>query len=225
MKDQREPLDHEQALLAHFRAHGSGEPSAELDARILAAASAAAREAQQAEAVSGEAGWAQRLHQWLFGSGRQRWSVAVAGLACVGIGVSLTWRTLEQTPDAFDAVPPSVLMSPAAQAPMAAKRAPEQEAIAPMAASQERMRSQAMARQAPSADMAEAPMASSAALAPMAELVIQSEPREALLRLLELRKAGEQEEAQRLLEQLKADYPQLDIEAELAHLATESPSE
>ncbi|KJU78852.1 hypothetical protein N619_11970 [Ectopseudomonas oleovorans] len=223
MKDQREPLDHEQALLAHFRAHGSGEPSAELDARILAAASAAARETQQAQIDSDNAGWAQRLHQWLFGSGRQRWSVAVAGLACVGIGVSLTWRTLEQTPDAFDAVPPSVAMSPAAPAPIAAKRAPEQEA--PMAAPQERMRSQAMARQAPSADMAEASIASSAALAPMAELVIQSEPREALLRLLQLRKAGEQEEAQRLLEQLKADYPQLDIEAELAHLATESPSE
>ncbi|MBJ7548329.1 hypothetical protein JHC42_15945 [Pseudomonas sp. OA3] len=225
MKDEREPLDHEQELLAHFRAHGSGEPSAELDARILAAASATARETQQAQIDSDNAGWAQRLHQWLFGSGRQRWSVAVAGLACVGIGVSLTWRTLEQTPDAFDAVPPSVAMSPAAPAPIAAKRAPEQEAIAPMAAPQERMRSQAMARQAPSADMAEAPMASSAELAPMAELVIQSEPREALLRLLQLRKAGEQEEAQRLLEQLKADYPQLDIEAELAHLATESPSE
>ena len=185
MKDQREPLDHEQALLAHFCAHGSGEPSAELDARILAAASAAAREAQQSGTA--ESGWAQRLHQWLFGSGRQRWSVAVAGLACLGIGVSLTWRTLEQTPEAFDAVPPSVAMSPAAPAP--------------------------------------APMASTAAIAPMAELVIQSEPREALLRLLELRKANKQEEAQRLLEQLKADYPHLDIEAELAHLATESPRE
>ncbi|MFN3767661.1 MAG: hypothetical protein ACK4TD_04800 [Ectopseudomonas guguanensis] len=222
MTHEREPLDHEQALLAHFRAHGSGEPSAELDARILAAASAAAREAQQAEAASNKAGWAQRLHQWLFGSGRQRWSVAVAGLACVGIGVSLTWRTLEQAPDAFDAVPPSVLMSPAAPAPMAAKRAAEQEAVAPIAAPQERMKSQAMARQAPSADMAEAPMASAAAIAPMAELVMQSEPREALLRLLELRRAGEQEQAQRLLEQLKADHPQLDIEAELAHLASES---
>ena len=225
MKDQREPLDHEQALLAHFRAHGSGEPSAELDARILAAASAAARETKQAQIDSGNVGWAQRLHQWLFGSGRQRWSVAVAGLACIGIGVSLTWRTLEQAPDAFDAVPPSVAMSPAAPAPIAAKRAPEQEAIAPMAAPQERMRSQAIVRQAPSADMAEAPMASGAALAPMAELVIRSEPREALLRLLQLRKAGEQEEAQRLLEQLKADYPQLDIEAELAHLATEPSRE
>lgn len=220
MTHERESLDHEQALLAHFRAHGSGEPSAELDARILAAASAAAREAHQPDQA--ESGWAQRLHQWLFGSGRQRWSVAVAGLACVGIGVSLTWRTLEQAPDAFDAVPPSVAMSPVAPAPMAAKRSPEQEAVAPVAAPQERMRSQAMARQAPSADRAEAPMASSAALAPMAELVVQSEPREALLRLLELRKAGEQDEAQRLLEQLKVDYPQLDIEAELAHLAAEA---
>ena len=222
MKDQREPLDHEQALLAHFRAHGSGEPSAELDARILAAASAAARETQQAQIDSDNAGWAQRLHQWLFGSGRQRWSVAVAGLACLGIGVSLTWRTLEQTPEAFDAVPPSVAMSPAAPAPapMAAKRAAESESVARMAVPQERMRSQA-----PSADIAEAPMASTAAIAPMAELVIQSEPREALLRLLELRKANKQEEAQRLLEQLKADYPQLDIEAELEHLASEPSAE
>lgn len=217
MTHEREPLDHEQALLAHFRAHGSGEPSAELDARILAAASAAAREAQQA--AKAEPGWAQRLHQWLFGSGRQHWSVAVAGLACVGIGVSLTWRTLEQAPDAFDAVPPSAAMSPAAPAPapMAAKRAAETESMARMAVPQERMRSQA-----PSADRAEAPMASAAAIAPMAELVIQSEPREALLRLLELRRAGELEQAQRLLEQLQADYPQLDIEAELEYLASES---
>ena len=220
MTHEREPLDHEQELLAHFRAHGSGEPSAELDARILAEASAAARETQQA--AKAESGWAQRLHQWLFGSGRQRWSVAVAGLACLGIGVSLTWRTLEQTPEAFDAVPPSVAMSPAAPAPapMAAKRAAESESVARMAVPQERMRSQA-----PSADIAEAPMASTAAIAPMAELVIQSEPREALLRLLELRKANKQEEAQRLLEQLKADYPQLDIEAELEHLASEPSAE
>ncbi|RRV21237.1 hypothetical protein EGJ23_21620 [Pseudomonas sp. o96-267] len=220
MTHEREPLDHEQELLAHFRAHGSGEPSAEMDARILAAASAAAREAQQA--AKAESSWAQRLHQWLFGSGRQRWSVAVAGLACLGIGVSLTWRTLEQTPEAFDAVPPSVAMSPAAPAPapMAAKRAAETESMARMAVPQERMRSQA-----PSADRAEAPMASAAAIAPMAELVIQSEPREALLRLLELCKTNQREEAQRLLEQLKADYPQLDIEAELEHLAKEPSAE
>lgn len=219
MTHEREPLDHEQALLANFRAHGSGEPSAELDARILAAASAAARETQQT--AKAESGWAQRLHHWLFGTGRQRWSVAVAGLACVGIGVSLTWRTLEQTPEAFDAVPPSVAMSPVAPAPAptAAKRAAETESMARMAAPQERLKTEAMARPAPPAATADEAMSSAAAIAPMAELVIQSEPREALLRLLELRKSNQQEEAQRLLEQLKADYPQLDIEAELAHLA------
>lgn len=223
MTHEREPLDHEQALLAHFRAHGRGEPSAELDARILGVASAAARETQQA--AKAESGWAQRLHQWLFGSGRQRWSVAVAGLACVGIGVSLTWRTLEQTPETFDAVPPSVAMSPAAPAPapMAAKRAADSESMARMAAPQERMKTEAIARPALPAATADEATSSAAAIAPMAELVIQSEPREALLRLLELRKTGQQEEAQRLLEQLKDDYPQLDIEAELEHLASEPP--
>ncbi len=61
--------------------------------------------------------------------------------------------------------------------------------MARMAVPQERMRSQA-----PSADISEVP-ASATAIAPMAELVIQSEPREALLRLLELRKANKHEEA------------------------------
>lgn len=225
MTHEREPLDHEQALLAHFRAHGSGEPSAELDARILAAASVAASDARRADEA--KAGWAQRLHQWLFGSARQRWSVAVAGLACVGIGVSLTWRTLEQAPQAFDSMPPSVVMSPdaPAPAPMAAKRAAEGESMARMAVPQERLKAEALARPLPPAAMADAPMASSTAMAPMAELVIQSEPREALLHLLQLRKAGQQEEAQHLLEQLEADYPQLDIEAELSHLAEEKPRE
>ncbi|WAJ35791.1 hypothetical protein OU800_14240 [Pseudomonas sp. GOM7] len=225
MTHEREPLDHEQALLAHFRAHGSGEPSAELDARILAAASVAASETLRADEA--KAGWAQRLHQWLFGRARQRWSVAVAGLACVGIGVSLTWRTLEQVPEAFDSVPPSVAMSPAAPAPapMAAKRAAQSESMARMAVPQERLKAEAMARPAPPAAMADIPVTSAAAVAPMAELVIQSEPREALLRLLELRESNKQEEAQHLLEQLKADYPQLDIEAELSHLAKEKPRE
>lgn len=87
------------------------------------------------------------------------------------------------------------------------------------------MKAEVMARSAPPAAMADAPMASTAAIAPMAELVSQSEPREALLRLLELRRTGKQAEAKRLLEQLQADYPQLDIEAELSHLAAEPPQE
>ena len=136
-RDQHDP--HEQALLDHFRAHSQGEPSAELDARILAAARAAQ--------VASKPSWSQRLHAWLFGpGGRQRWSVAVAGLACVGIGVSLTWRTLEQTPDAYDAPMPRAVMAPAPAAPMAEAEAPQgllrEQAPAVQRYSQERQRAE-----------------------------------------------------------------------------------
>lgn len=126
----------EQQMLEHFRRHSSAEPSTQLDAQILAAASAAVRPSAGAEA---RAGLSARLHRWLFGAGgRQRWSVALAGVACLGIGVSLTWRTVEQAPDAFDVVPSGAPMAPAA-----AKRTP---AAAP-----------ALAPQAQSAQLADEP--------------------------------------------------------------------
>ena len=57
--------------------------------------------------------------------------MALAGVACLGIGVSLTWRTFEQAPDAFDAVP-----SGAAMAPAAARMAPQSASVpAPQAES------------------------------------------------------------------------------------------
>ncbi|WP_425915470.1 hypothetical protein [Pseudomonas sp. GWSMS-1] len=124
--DQHMADEQERQMLEHFRQHTSGEPSAQLDAQILAAASAVARSAGTTEA---KLGWSARLHSWLFDAGgRQRWSVALAGVACLGIGVSLTWRTFEQAPDAFDAVP-----SGAAMAPAAARMAPQS---APVPASQ-----------------------------------------------------------------------------------------
>lgn len=126
----RKPDGLERDLLAHFRAHDAGEPSAELDARILAAARDAVRPARP--------GLGERLHAWLFGpGGRQRWSVAFAGLACLGIGVSLTWRNLDRpgldyesgipAPAAMRAPAPIVPVAPAA-APMA--RASEATAVA-----------------------------------------------------------------------------------------------
>ncbi|PTS84087.1 hypothetical protein DBR00_12015 [Pseudomonas sp. HMWF032] len=118
--DQHRLDEQERQMLEHFRQHSVGEPSAQLDAQILAAASAAARSVPAAEV---KPGLSARLHNWLFGAGgRQRWSVALAGVACLGIGVSLTWRTFEQAPDAFDAVPSGAPMSPAAAwtAPQAA---------------------------------------------------------------------------------------------------------
>lgn len=161
--DQHRPDKQELQMLAHFRAHSPGEPSAELDARILAAANAAAP-----AAVAGEQppGWSARLHAWLFGGGRQRWSLALAGVACLGIGVSLTWRTFEQAPDAYDAVPSGAPMAPAASvAPEAAPLS------APMAESAAIAQPQAQARaiapaavvQGLSADAAKAEKKASAA--------------------------------------------------------------
>ena len=75
-------LQQEQQLLEHFREHSQGEPSAAVDALILAAA----RQAVEPPRPS----LSQRLHAWLFGAGnRTRWSMAVAGLAVFGIGLNL----------------------------------------------------------------------------------------------------------------------------------------
>ena len=123
--------EQERQMLEHFRQHSGGEPSAQLDAQILAAASAAVRNVATDEAQPGVVA---RLHSWLFGTGgRQRWSVALAGVACLGIGVSLTWRTFEQAPDAFDALPSGAPMAPAA-ARMVPQSAPKSAPLAESAA-------------------------------------------------------------------------------------------
>jgi hypothetical protein len=232
-RDRHEPHDltQERALLEHFRAHSQGEPSAELDARILAAARAAQ--------LSSKPSWSQRLHDGLFGrGGRQRWSLALAGLACVGIGVSLTWRTLEQTPDNLEAPMPRAVMAPAA--PMADSAAPQalarERAAAPAMQGYAEPRQKAekkqsapvlaedARKQAPdelgallAAPSAESPMAA-AESAPLPGMAVKLDTQEALLQLLELRRAGKVEEAQRLQRRLQLDDPSLDIEAQLERL-------
>ncbi|MDD0842648.1 hypothetical protein [Pseudomonas sp. Gutcm_11s] len=106
MSQHDQDLQQEQQLLEHFREHSRGEPSAALDAMILAAA----REAVAQPRLS----WSQRLHAWLFGAGsRTRWSMAVAGLAVFGIGLNLTLHTREQLPDSYDRPAPAAAQSPA----------------------------------------------------------------------------------------------------------------
>src|SRR5690606_3063666 len=111
-------LQQERQLLEHFRQHNQGEPSAAVDALILAAAQRALDEAQP------RPGWLQRLHAWLFGAGsRTRWSMAAAGLAVFGIGLNLALHTREQLPQTYDL--PAPVSAPALQemAPKAAREA------------------------------------------------------------------------------------------------------
>ena len=228
-RDQHEP--DEQALLDHFRAQSQAEPSAELDARILAAARAAQ--------ISSAPSWSQRLHAWLFGQGgRQRWSLALAGLACVGIGVSLTSRTLEQTPDHLEQSMPRAVLAPAA--PMADTTAPPVPARETAAPAMQRYaeprqkaeKKQSMSvlmedagKQAPDATEAltDAPVPSAvlpmaAEPAPQASMAVKPDAEKALMRLLDLRRAGKAQEAQRLQQHLQLEYPQMDIEAQLERL-------
>jgi hypothetical protein len=238
--DQQRLDEQEQQMLAHFRQHSGGEPSAQLDAQILAAATAAVRSAAVDEA---KPGLSARLHSWLFGAGgRQRWSVALAGVACLGIGVSLTWRTFEQAPDAFDAVPSGAPMAPAA-----ARMAPQSAPLAESAAiSDEAERSRA-AQPAPviqgySADAAKAEKKLSAGAsnqllreevaadalhdavpavsapeqaAEVASSQAEQQLRSELQRLLKLRRDGWTDEADALLLQLMREHPEVDIDAQL----------
>ncbi|PKM24306.1 MAG: hypothetical protein CVV09_15345 [Gammaproteobacteria bacterium HGW-Gammaproteobacteria-13] len=242
--DQHRLDEQERQMLEHFRQHSSGEPSAQLDAQILAAASAAVRSAATTET---KPGLSARLHRWLFGAGgRQRWSVALAGVACLGIGVSLTWRTFEQAPDAFDAVPSGAPMAPAA-ARMAPQSASMPAPLAESAAiSNEAERSRA-AQPAPviqgySADAAKAEKKLSvgasnqllreevaadalhdavpAVSAPekaaeAAGIQAEQQLHSELQRLLKLRRDGWTDEADALLLQLMREHPELDIDAQL----------
>jgi hypothetical protein len=245
--DQHRLDEQERQILEHFRQHSGGEPSAQLDAQILAAASAAARSAATTEA---KPGLSARLHNWLFGvGGRQRWSVALAGVACLGIGVSLTWRTFEQAPDAFDAVPSGAPMAPAA-ARMAPQSAPMPAPLAESAVVADEAERSRAAQPAPviqgySADAAKAEKKLSAGAsnqllreesaadalhdaapavsapekaADVAGSQAEQQLRSELQRLLKLRRDGWTDEADALLLQLMREHPELDIDTQLQQL-------
>ncbi len=231
--DQPKLDEQEQQMLAHFRQHSGGEPSAQLDAQILAAAHAAVAQVSKTQAAPG---WAARVHHGLFGAGRQRWSVALASVACLGIGVSLTWRTFEQAPDAFEAVPHTAPMAPAAarrHAPVTLMPAPVEEAAVladePPAhlysGESERADKKRLSVVAPqmSAESASDVQAPAAAHAPAPNTInAEANLHPELQRLLRLRREGARDEANALLLQLMGEHPHVDIEAQLRLL---QPSE
>lgn len=208
MKD-RQPMSaaDEQRLLQHFREHQGDEPSAALDARILAAAAAQAR--QQGQPPHG---WA-RLHAWLFGgAARVRWSVALGSVALLGLGLGLSLRTLQQAPAGYD--------SPAPAAPALQRyAAPAQEKKA--MAESSRMSEPAAGVMADSAaELPEAAAAPQVSGSSAARAKAEAPLPDALRQILQLRRSGREAAAAARLGELQQRYPQLDIEAQLKLLQT-----
>jgi len=212
----------EQELLEHYRRYSDEQPSAQLDARILAAARAAV---QPKKPRLGE-----RLHHWLLGGGsRQRWGVAVAGLATLGIGLSLTLRTVEEAPKGFDtAASPAMMRAPAPAPAMAPPAAP----AAPYAAAPKEESAPAgavMGELAKPAEPAEFSKKSMAAAAQQSEAKLQErsqamadaapqEPRASLLHLRALQRDGQTDAAAQVRESLRQRFPELDIDKALKEL-------
>lgn len=189
------PDAEEEALLEHFRRHSDAQPSAQLDARILAAARAAVPQRPSA--------W-QRIQQWLSG-GPQRWSVVLAGLVILGIGLNLTLRTYEQAPPRFDAPVPAVAPS------MQRQVMPQTPALysAPAASAPQTEERKVLAESASVQDLA----------APAAKRKAEvAEPEASLHRLLELQRQGDAAAVLQLRASLQQRYPQLDIDKALKHL-------
>ncbi|NQD95132.1 hypothetical protein HP532_20995 [Pseudomonas sp. CrR25] len=204
----------EQQMLQHFREHQAGEPSAALDARILAAAAAQVRSpGQRPSAIV-------RLQAWLFGGRRVRWSLALGSVAVLGLGLGLSLRTFEQAPTGYDAPMPAApaLQRYAAPVPGATQK----KAMSESFRLDEQPAGVAADAAAPMAEAAEAQAptlgASSAARSKAEEAPLPDELRDALPHILRLREEGRQVDAAERLGALQRRYPQWDIEAELQRL-------
>ncbi|MFC5696301.1 hypothetical protein ACFPU0_12140 [Pseudomonas sp. GCM10022186] len=216
-RDPHKPDDMERELLEHYRRHSHDQPSAAQDRRILSAAATQAAKNRTAQRPS----LGQRLHAWLFGAGgRQRWAVAIAGFATLGIGLSLTLRTQEVAKPRFDA-PPAGVAPYSAPAPAAAPMSRAAPATLASPPAQAEKKASAMADSSAELQERRAEPQRLEEAAPKTELAKSApspEPEASLHRVLELRQAGRREEAHRLLDELQSRYPQRDLAAELREL-------
>lgn len=207
----RQPISaaDEQQLLEHFRTQQTDEPSAELDARILAAARAQARQPARPSSVLA------RLHGWLFGGApRLRWSLALGSVALLGLGLSLSLRTLEQAPARYDSPVPA---APALQ--RLAAPAPQKKSMAESARSSEQAVEVMADSASPATRTLPAPTVGAALERAKAEQApLPASLQAALQEVRQLRASGRQVQAQARLGQLQRDYPQLDLEAQLRDL-------
>lgn len=209
MKDRRTLSAAEQQMLQHFRQHQDDEPSASLDARILAAAAAQARQRSTPPSLL------PRLQAWLFGGARLRWSLALGSVALLGLGLGLSLRSFERAPVSYDSPMPAAPVLQRSAAP-----APQKKATVESARLGEREVG-AMADSAATAEQAPAPnLAGSAPARAKAEALAPApaEVEEGLRQIQRLRDDGRHEQAAARLSDLQQRYPALDIEAQLQRL-------
>ncbi|MFI8479001.1 hypothetical protein ACIGCM_00315 [Pseudomonas sp. NPDC078700] len=195
------PRDDSQ-VLEHYRQHQRQEPSAALDASILAAANA------QAHKVKPATVW-MRLHSWLFAGGQGRWSVALGSFVVVGLAVGLVFNGYQQQPAA------PAMERYAAPAP-ALKSAPQADSV-PL------QRKALQANEAADEAMAASPPGSQAKLS-SSTAVDTDDLKAQLQRLIELRRDGLTQQAEALYKALQVQYPSVDVEQELQQLHEQDKS-
>lgn len=207
----RQPLSAvEQQLLEHYRTHQADQPSAALDARILAAAAAQTRRQTERPRL------AARLYAWLFaGAARRRWSLALGSVVLLGVGLSLSLRTLEQAPERYDSPLPA---APALQ--RYAAPAPQKKSLAESSRPSEPLIDVMADSAAPPMEEA---LESSGGKASPAPVRVEQAPlpqalRAALGQIATLRARGLEQQAAERLAVLQQRYPQLNLEELLGNL-------
>lgn len=188
-------------LLEHYRQNQQQEPSAALDASILAAANAQLRKTQPPSV------W-KRLHSWLFAGNNGRWSAAFGSLAVVGLAVGLVFNSYQ--PEYDNPLPAAAPAMQSYSAPAPALKV-ERQAQAKSAPLQRKLMQE-----------------NSAADEVMAESVLPSPPvvdsddmQVQLQQILQLRENGQSSQAQALITALQEQYPTLNIEQELQELSAQ----
>ena len=225
MTEERDPK-----VSGRYRALPGEEPPPALDQAILAAARRAT----------------DRPHAPLvFPAGRHRWYYSLAAAAILVLAVAVTLHVEQQQPDAELAVPlpPAPLPAPqieqpAMQPPPAPAPAPERERLArqerrqaypPAPPTQPAAEPRAGAAQDAVAPRAEAAAEQAQAAAKAAELrsdraATAATPERELERIVELRRQGRDEEADKALAEFRKRYPDYQISAEMRFKVERGPA-
>jgi hypothetical protein len=196
-------MDDEQKVSQRYRDLGPAEPPRHVDEAILAASRRAA-EMHPAPLVPP--------------TGRRQWYFPLAAAAVIVLAVAVTWHMQVEEPDPYGTIASAPAPQPAREAAEERKQAQEflgkreAQPAAPAAApspAEKPFRQDAAREQADmAASRAEPRMREAPALGSMA---VAEPPEKTIERIVELRKQGKHEEADKLLEAFRKRYPEYKV--------------